>query len=92
MTLPSLLFASLLVILFGALYHFVRGGGFWRLLLYLALSAVGFAAGHFVGLWRGWFVFTVGSLNVGLSTAGSFILLLVGDWLSRVESDGESTV
>jgi hypothetical protein len=92
MTLPSLLLASLLVILFGALYHFVRGGGFWRLLLYLVLSGVGFAAGHFVGLWRGWLVFPVGSLNLGLSTAGSLILLLVGDWLSRMEPDRESTV
>ena len=92
MTFPSLLFALILVILFGALYHLFRGGGFWRLLFYFALSAVGFAAGHFVGLWRGWYVFPVGSLNLGLSTAGSFIVLLVGDWLGRMEPNRESTV
>jgi hypothetical protein len=92
MTLPSLLFAIFLALLFGALYHLVRGGGFWRLMFYLVLSVVGFAAGHLVGLWRGWSVFPLGSLNLGLSTAGSLILLLVGDWLSRMEPNRETTV
>lgn len=92
MTTPSLLFALFIALMYGALYHLLRGGGFWRLLFYLLLSTAGFAAGHLIGLWRGWFVFPLGSLNVGLSSAGSLLLLILGDWLSRIETNRESTV
>jgi len=92
MTLPTLLFALLIALLYGALYHLLRGGGFWRLALYLGLSVVGFAAGHLVGLWRGWVFFPFGSLNLGMSSAGSIIFLVIGDWLSRFESNEKSKV
>lgn len=90
MTLPTLLFALLVALLYGTLYHLLRGGGFWRLFLYLVLSVLGFAVGHLVGLWRGWVFFPLGSLNLGMSTVGSIIVLVIGDWLSQFES-GEKT-
>ncbi len=83
MTLPTLLFALLVALLYGALYHLLRGGGFWRLLLYLGLSILGFAAGHLIGIWRGWLLLPLGPLNLGLSSIGSILVLLIGDWLSR---------
>jgi hypothetical protein len=92
MTLPSLLFAFLIALLFGSLYHLIRGGGFLRFVLYLGLSIIGFAVGHLVGLWQGWVLFPLGSLNVGISSLGSLIILVIGDWLSRIEPKGESTV
>lgn len=85
MTLPALLFALLIALLYGALYHLIRDGGFWRLLLYFALSILGFAAGHFIGLWRGWTLIPLGTINFGLSTVGSILFLVLGDWLSRIE-------
>ena len=85
MTLPALLLALLIALLYGALYFLIRNGGFWRLLLYFALSILGFTAGHFLGLWRGWTFLPLGALNLGLSTLGSIFLLLLGDWLSRIE-------
>jgi hypothetical protein len=85
MTIPALLLALLIALLYGALYHLVRGGGFWRLLLLLGLSVLGFVAGHLAGLWWGWVFLPLGSLNLGLSSLGSLLVLLVGDWLSRVE-------
>lgn len=85
MTLPTLLFALLIALLYGVLYHLLRGGGFWRLILYMVLSTIGFAAGHLVGLWRGWVLIPVGSLNLGISSIGSIIILVTGDWLSRLE-------
>lgn len=85
MSVPALLFALLVAFLYGALYHLLRGGGFWRLLLFLILSVLGFAAGHLVGLWRGWVFLPLGSLNLGMSSLGSLLVLLTGDWLSRVE-------
>ena len=92
MTLPSLLFALLLALLYGAFYHLIRGGGFWRLLLYFVLSIVGFAMGHLMGLWRGWIFIPLGSLNIGLSSVGSILILVIGDWLSRIEVQPESKV
>jgi hypothetical protein len=86
MTLPSLLFALLVALFYGALYHLIRGGGFWRLLLCFGLSISGFMIGHLVGIWRGWTFLPLGGLNLGLSSLGSFMLLLVGDWLSRIEA------
>jgi len=92
MTLPTLLFALLVALLYGALYHLIRGGGPWRLLLYFGLSILGFVIGHLVGLWRGWLLLPLGSLNLGLSSVGSMTVLILGDWLSRVEGKERSKV
>lgn len=86
MTLPSLLLALLIASLYGALYHLLRDGGFWRLLLYLGLSVMGFTVGHLLGLWRGWVFIPFGSLNLGMSSVGSLLLLLVGDWFTNIEA------
>jgi hypothetical protein len=86
MTLPTLLFGLLVALLYGALYHLLRGGGFWRLLLFFSLSIAGFILGHWIGIWRQWTFIPLGALNLGLSTLGSFMLLAVGDWLSRLEA------
>ena len=86
MTVPTLLFAFLVALIYGALYHFLRGGGFWRMVLYLGLSVLGFALGHLVGLWQGWGFFKLGPLNLGMSSLGSIITLVIGDWLSRIDA------
>jgi hypothetical protein len=86
MTVPTLLFALLIALLYGSLYHLLRGGGFWRLVLYLGLSLLGFAIGHLIGLWRGWIFMQLGSLNLGMSSLGSLLILIIGDWLSRIET------
>jgi hypothetical protein len=92
MTLPTLLFALLIALFYGALYHLIRGGSVWRLFLYLGLSIFGFVLGHLFGLWRGMIWLPVGSINLGLSSLGSFLLLLFGDWLTRVEESPQSKV
>ena len=92
MTVPALLFAILVALLYGALYHFVRGGGFGRLILFFILSMIGFALGHLVGLWRGWVWMPVGSINLGPSSIGSLLILVFGDWLTRIEVREESKV
>lgn len=86
MTLPALLFALLVALFYGALYHLLRDGGFWRLFLYFSLSIVGFMAGHLFGVWRGWAFLPLGAINLGLSSLGSVMVLVIGDWLSRIEA------
>jgi hypothetical protein len=92
MTLPTLVFALLIALFFGAVYHLIRGGSVWRLFLYFSLSILGFVIGHLFGLWRQWLLIPFGALNLGLSSIGSVVFLLVGDWLSRVELTQRSKV
>jgi len=92
MTLPTLLLALLIAIFYGTLYHLIRGGSLGRLPLYFGLSILGFAAGHLLGLWRGWVFIPLGALNLGLSSVGSLLILIVGDWLTRIEEKDGSKV
>ena len=84
MTMPSLLLGLAVSLLIGALFHLFLGGGLGRLILYLILSLVGFAAGQLVGAWRGWILFPIGTLNLGTAVLGSLVLLVVGYWFSLV--------
>ncbi len=84
MTIPSLLLALTIALLFGVLYYLIRGGSGWWLLLYIGLSVVGFAIGELIGMWRAWMFFAFGSINIGMGILGSAIFLGIGDWLGRV--------
>lgn len=81
MPIPSLLFALLIALGLGALYHLIRGGDWSRLLAYLFMSALGFAAGHLFGLWRGWEFFVVGPFNLGMELVGALAFLALTGWL-----------
>lgn len=90
MTNPSFIIAALLASLYGALYHFIRGGGPGRIFLSLFLSWIGFALGHLIGDWQKWILFPMGQLNLGMSTIGSLLLLVLGDWLSQIRSNRQT--
>lgn len=92
MTFPTLFLSMLIALLYGAIYHLIRDGSFWRLILYFVLSILGFAMGHLIGLWRGWVFIPLGSINLGLSSLGSILTLIFGDWLSRIEVSQQSKV
>ena len=92
MTLPLTLFALLIALLVGALFHVLRGGSGWRLLLYFSLSALGFAVGQALSMWRSWYLLTFGALDIGLGVIGSLLFLALGDWLSRIETSNENSV
>jgi len=92
MTLPTLLLALLITLLCGALFHMLRGGSGWRLLLYLGLSTLGFALGQLLSMWLGWSLFMFGALDIGMGVIGSVAILMLGEWLSRIEVQKESGV
>jgi hypothetical protein len=89
-TLPTLTIALLIALLCGALYHLVRDGGGWYFLFYCVLSMLGFAAGQGVSAWRGWIVLQFGMLDVGMGVIGSFIFLVIGEWLSKIDVKNEN--
>ncbi len=85
MTPPAYLLGLLYALLLGSLFHLWRDGGAGRLLLYLALSVAGAAAGQWIGSLQNWVLFPIGPLNIGLATIGCLLFLGLGYWLSLVE-------
>lgn len=96
MTIPALLFALLIALLCGVLFHIVRGreesSSGWRLLMYLGLSILGFTVGQLISTWRGWNIYVFGSLDIGMGVIGSVLFLMLGEWLSRIDSQNKSSV
>ncbi len=92
LTLPTIIFGLVVALLIGAVYHFIRGGSGWMLLLYLGLSTLGFASGQALSMWRGWSLFMFGVLDIGLGAIGSAVFLIFGEWLSHIEVKNESGV
>ncbi len=92
MTFPTIIFGLVVALLYGAFYHLVRGGGGWRLMLFFGLSILGFAIGQVIGMWQDWKFFMLGSLNLGMGSVGSALVLVAGEWLSRIDVKKESGV
>ncbi len=87
MTFPSLLFGILISMLYGAIFHFLRSGDGGRLFRYLIFSTIGFWIGQFIGNFFSLNFFNLGSIYLGVATIGSVIILLVGHWLSLIETE-----
>jgi len=85
MNIPILLFGIILSTLYGALFHFWKGGSIFRFGVLVGSSWLGFWAGHFIGNFTHFSFWAVGALNTGLATVGSVIFMFIGDWLSLVE-------
>jgi hypothetical protein len=92
MTIPMFLFALLIALLCGVVFHILRGGSGWRLLLYCGLSTLGFAVGQWISYARGWHLLMFGALDIGMGVIGSAAFLALGEWLSLIETKNESGV
>lgn len=88
MTLPALLLGLIIASLYGAAFHFWRGGNFEHLLLYLILGWAGFIGGQTVASIFGLDFASIGTLKLGMASIGSIIFLLGGYWLSLIETNG----
>ncbi len=88
MPLATILFGVVLSTLYGAGFHFLRGGSGRKLLLDLLLAWAGFWVGDQVGLYFGLMFWSVGVLNVGAGTVVSLALLVLVDLISRIRLPG----
>jgi hypothetical protein len=86
MTIPSFLFGATIATLFGFAFHFWRGGSGMRLVLYLGFAWIGFWGGHYLSVSLGWDFASYGPLHIGLATISSLFTLVVGYWLSLMQS------
>lgn len=86
---PAALLGFLIATLWGAVFHFVLGGGYRRLFRFLMAGWVGFALGQTVGHFLGNVVWVIGSLQVFPASLGAFVILFhtamrTGRYKSRV--------
>ena len=89
MTFPAFLFGCLIASIFGCAYHFWRGGKAGKLLLYNVFAWVGFWVGYLIGDLMGWRFLTVGPLNLGISILFTLLFILVGSWLSQIQTESK---
>ncbi len=89
MTLPSFLFGCFFATLFGAVFHFVKGGKLGRLVFYLVLSWAGFWAGQLIANILNWQFLSVGPLHLFLASIFSLGFLFIGFWLSLISKGGK---
>lgn len=82
MNFPAILLGLVVASLLGAAYHLWRGGGPVRIVFYLLMAWLGFAAGTFVAHLRGWALWEIGQVDVGFGALGALLILGLGDWLT----------
>ncbi|MCB2179584.1 hypothetical protein KQH54_00515 [bacterium] len=87
MTIPAFLLGSIIAAFFGALFHFIRGGGPGRLILFLIVAIASFWFGHLIANILGFTFLSIGAIRVGFATVVTLVALVGAEWLSAVESN-----
>lgn len=82
LTLPVLIFGSLIASLLGALIHLVAGGKLLRLIFCIIFSWIGFWGGNYLGLRFNLEILKYGQVNYGPSILLSIIAAIFGYWIS----------
>lgn len=78
----GLVLGFLLSTIYGAVFHLIIGGPPRKLLLYVAVSWVGFAVGHFVGDLLGIEILKLGAIHLLAASVGSWLALILSWFLS----------
>ncbi len=90
MTAPAALYGFIIASICGFAFHLIRGGGFGRLLLYLATAWLSFFTGHFVGEWLNWRLARFGSLNLFPAVLAAILGMILASILAGPEK-GDKT-
>lgn len=76
----GMVLAFLLATAYGAGFHLIMGGPSRHVLVYVIAAWVGFAAGHFLGVFMNIDILDLGAVNLFSASAGAWVALLVA-WL-----------
>lgn len=77
------IFGLVIAILIGALFHLWKDGGFWRLVLFLFSSILGFFLGHWLVGSFNLNLLNVGGLRLFGAVTGSILFLFLINWIGR---------
>jgi hypothetical protein len=86
MTIPGLLFGSLIGALVGGLLHLIVAGHPARLILYILFGVVGFWIGQIAAIILDWNFLSYGPLRLGVAIPICMIVTGLGYWLSLVQT------
>jgi len=86
MSLPAIFLGFVISTLIGAGFHALRGGGGGKFFLDLILGWLGFWLGQYLAGQLGVHFLSLGSLHLGIAIPLTLIFLLIGNWLSPVET------
>jgi len=84
MTIPALVFGSIIAFIIGTVFHLIIGGGFIRIIITIVSSLIGFWIGHFIGYKIGLSFWNMGLIQLGPAIIGSLLFLVLGYWLTMV--------
>lgn len=82
--LPGIIFSLLIALFVGFVFHFIKGGGFLRLLSIGFFSIVGFFLGHFIANNIGISFVKIGWVNLGFGLIGSLVFSLLAIWVTNL--------
>lgn len=86
MTIPAFLLGSIIAAFYGALFHFIRGGGPGRLILFIVVGIASFWFGHLIANILGFTFLSIGAIRVGFASLVTLVALIGAEWLSAVEA------
>lgn len=74
---PSLVFAIILAVTLGLLFHSIFGRMLWQLPCFVVSAILGLLAGHVVGTLAGWDLWRLGNIPLAAAVSGALIALWV---------------
>ena len=86
MTIPGIVFGSLIGALAGILLHLVVGGHPGKLILYLLFGVAGFWIGQIIAEIFDWTLLSYGSLHLGVAVPVCLLVTGFCYWLSLVQT------
>ncbi len=82
LTLPSILFGSIIAWLIGATIHLIAGGKLIRLIFSMLFAWIGFWVGNYFSNKFGIYIFKYGQIIYGPAIISCVIISIFGYWLS----------
>jgi len=84
MNVSTYIFGWILATLLGAVFHLWKDGGFWKLIIYIILSWVGFFIGHLIAKNAGFNFLNVGYSISAAASSGASSCFLLGTGLAAL--------
>ncbi len=77
MTIPAILFILIMASLYACVFHLIKGRNLASLFFYLVISNAGFFGGQYLAGLLGISFIQLGTINFGVGTVSSVVLLLI---------------
>jgi hypothetical protein len=84
---PGIILIIIVALIVGVFFHIWKGGGLFRLILFLTFSLIGFLIGQWIGSALQSTFLLVGWVQLGMGLIFSIVVCVIGIWLSNIKID-----